>query len=78
MCVCKYWSSPHRHPLPYMVCTDPESGRVKKVSACLIWHRVDTELVVQEQGLKNFEVGDTQYTQGLTSDYYRGDPGDCP
>ena len=26
VCVCKYWSSPHRHPLPYMVCADPESG----------------------------------------------------
>ena len=26
--------------------------------------------------MKNFEFGDTQYTQGLTSDYYRGDPGD--
>ena len=34
--------------------------------------------LVQEQGLKNFEFGDTQYTQGLTTDYYRGDPGDCP
>ena len=34
--------------------------------------------IVQEQGLKNFEFGDTQYAQGLTSDYYRGDPGDCP
>ena len=35
-------------------------------------------LLVQEQGLKIFEFGDTQYAQGLTSDYYRGDPGDCP
>ena len=35
-------------------------------------------IIVQEQGLRNFEFGDTQYAQGLTSDYYRGDPGDCP
>ena len=35
-------------------------------------------ILVQEQGLNNFEFGDTQYAQGLTSDYYRGDPGDCP
>ena len=35
-------------------------------------------ILVQEQGLKIFEFDDTQYTQGLTSDYYRGDPGDCP
>ena len=34
--------------------------------------------IVQEQGLKKFEFDDTQYTQGLTSDYHRGDPGDCP
>ena len=35
-------------------------------------------VIVQEQGLNIFEFDDTQYTQGLTSDYYRGDPGDCP
>ena len=29
VCVCEYWSSPHRHPLPYMVCADPETGTVK-------------------------------------------------
>ena len=34
--------------------------------------------IVQEQGLKKIEFGDTQYAQGLTSDYYRGDPRDCP
>ena len=34
--------------------------------------------IVQEQGLKVFDFGDTQYAQGLTSDYYRGDPGACP
>ena len=41
-------------------------------------HYSTLSLLVQEQGLKNFEFGDTQYAQGLTSDYYRGDPGDCP
>ena len=35
-------------------------------------------MLVQEEGLKTFEFGDTQYTQGLTSDYYREDSGDCP
>ena len=40
--------------------------------------RKNIRFIVQEQGLKNFEFGDTQYAQGLTSDYCRGDPGDCP
>ena len=43
------------------------------------FHQIDVgQFIVQEQGLKKIEFGDTQYAQGLTSDYYRGDPGDCP
>ena len=39
--------APHGEPLPYMVCAGPESGTdhsLKKVSACRIWHKVDTAL----------------------------------
>ena len=40
--------APYGKPLPYMLCGDPESGTdhghsLKKVSACLIWHRVDIQ-----------------------------------
>ena len=47
------------------------------VYATLLQHRAFV-ILVQEQGLKNVEFGDTQYTQGLTSVSCRGHSGDCP
>ena len=68
----------------YVITFIPD-GHIYPVTSIIIVHAVtrlrfyhNLFVVVQEQGLKNFEFGDTQYAQGLTSDYYRGDPGDYP
>ena len=63
MCVCEYWSSPHRHPLPYMVCADPETGTVKKVSAFGIRWKLYPLLEVTSLKKKHVSVKDSN-TEG--------------